>query len=75
MQKALGKETNKERGYRMSEGIKAWEVAGNVAERAYSVGKATVGFVMERLTVGGWGSTADAIQPPHVSVEPERGTE
>lgn len=60
----------KEKDKRIME-INGWEIAGRVLKTAHDVGS----FVMERLTVGGWGSTADAIQPPHVNVEHNLGEE
>jgi hypothetical protein len=55
----------------MPEFIKTAEVIGNVAQRAYGVGK----FVMKHVQVGGWGETATDIQPPHVNIEPTLGEE
>lgn len=48
----------------MAELIKTFEVAGNVAERAYNIGK----FVMDRLQVGAWAETANKIK---AAVKPE----
>lgn len=49
--------------------IGAYEVAGKILQTAHKVGS----FVVNRLTVGGWGETAQNIQPPHVNIEPELG--
>lgn len=44
----------------MPEFIKTAEVIGNIAEKAYKVGK----FVVSRFQGGAWGETADQMEVP-----------